>query len=416
LDWDRFYGLVAHVDYRGLVLRGSLQTREKGIPTAAWDMAFDTRPASSLDRRGFLRMAYQRPLAADKELALRASYDYYAFEGEYPYDVMWFDYDVGKWLKASGEFRWDVSGHCQVVAGAEGQRTTKALFRLSDERTTYLEANFPSSVWSLFTEVDYDLKRTLRFNVGVRNDNYSQGHHCVTPRAAVVWHPITAAAVKLLYGEGFRAPNPYELYYTDPDVAKGNPALQPERVRSFEGVWEQRWGKWLYGTACLFHSTVRDLIDQVVAEDSLLQFQNRQRVRTTGAEMELAGRLAAGLWWRMSYTYQHAEDATSGRLLTNAPEHLAKGAVSFPIGRVLTLGAEAIAESGRLTVQGTRTAPSTLVNIQLRAGPFFGCLRAGVVVRNLFDQRYAHPGGPEHRMAAIPQDGRRVEVWLGYGR
>ncbi len=414
LDWDRFVGATAAVDYRRLVVRAGWQAREKAIPTAAWDMAFDRRPATSLDRRGFVELTYQAPLAADKEVALRTSYDFYDFRGQYPYELMWYDYDVAKWLKGNAELRWDVRPNWRVVMGAEVRRDLTARFRLWDEHRTHLDADFPFSIWSLFAEGNWQVRPGLHLNLGLRGDNYSQGHHCLTPRAALVWRPTCGSAAKLLFGQGFRAPNPYELYYEDPDVTQGNPDLEPERVTTVEAVWEQRLGKHLYGTACVFHSAVRHLIDQVVTADSLLQFQNRQKERTGGAELELAARLPRGLWWQASYTYQRGVDALTGQALTNAPQHLGRGRLSLLVGRGLTASIEFVAESSRLTLARTRTAPFALTNLHLRSAPLWGHVRLGLTVRNRFDQNYEHPAGHEHRMAAIAQDRRIIAVSCEY--
>jgi outer membrane receptor protein involved in Fe transport len=76
-------------------------------------------------------------------------------------------------------------------------------------------------------------------------------------------------------------------------------------------------------------------------------------------------------------------------------------------------------------VTGTRTEPFLIANLNLGFHPFgrtgapgaFGRLTGfdlSLRVTNLFDTRYAYPGGTEHVEPAIEQDGRAVMVRLGY--
>ena len=41
-----------------------------------------------------------------------------------------------------------------------------------------------------------------------------------------------------------------------------------------------------------------------------------------------------------------------------------------------------------------------------------GALELGFRVANMFNTRYAHPGGPEHLQTGIMQDGRTVSIRL----
>jgi len=76
-------------------------------------------------------------------------------------------------------------------------------------------------------------------------------------------------------------------------------------------------------------------------------------------------------------------------------------------------------------VQATRTDPFLITNLNLTIHPFgqvgatggVGLLEGfdlSVRLTNLFDQRFAYPGGTEHLQAGIEQDGRAVMVRMGY--
>ena len=98
--------------------------------------------------------------------------------------------------------------------------------------------------------------------------------------------------MKLLYGSAFRAPNAYEVWYTYGPY-KANPALEPERIRTVEAVFEQQFARRYRVSAGVFRYWVTDLINQQVdPADDLLVYANSGDVNATGVELEIEGRLA----------------------------------------------------------------------------------------------------------------------------
>jgi iron complex outermembrane receptor protein len=71
-------------------------------------------------------------------------------------------------------------------------------------------------------------------------------------------------------------------------------------------------------------------------------------------------------------------------------------------------------ESARLTVHGVETDPYTLATLTLRKASVYRGAELLLQVRNVFDARYATPGGFEHRQASIPQDGRTWALRVGW--
>ncbi len=84
-----------------------------------------------------------------------------------------------------------------------------------------------------------ELVGRLSFTVGLRYDVHSDFGNSLSPRAAIVWRALPKLAVKLLYGQAFRAPTFQELYdQTSPDYldrpVRGNENLDPETTRTVE--------------------------------------------------------------------------------------------------------------------------------------------------------------------------------------
>ena len=84
-----------------------------------------------------------------------------------------------------------------------------------------------------------------------------------------MWQPNTRSSLKLMFGEAFRAPNPYELNYQTAQF-RANPSLRPERVRTLELAWEQHWRNGWRATVSLFQTRASAIITQIEAPDATL--------------------------------------------------------------------------------------------------------------------------------------------------
>ncbi len=158
---------------------------------------------------------------------------------------------------------------------------------------------------------------------------------------------------------------------------------------------------------------MRGLIDLGVdPTDDFYWYENIGTARSRGIELGLNARLASGVLGYASYSFQDCQDPVSGSRLTNSPQHLVKAGVSFPVFRAGFLGVQMLHESERLTVYGTTTKPFFLANLNFVSKPVFERFRASLLMNNLFDVRYAYPGGYEHLQDAIFQDGRNFVLRL----
>jgi len=142
-------------------------------------------------------------------------------------------------------------------------------------------------------------------------------------------------------------------------------------------------------------------------------------------EATLDVRPARRLRGYLNYSIGRAKDHGTGIQLTNSPDHLFKLGLAAEVSSRVSAAAELRYESGRRTVQATRTDPFLIANLNLDIHPFgrtgapgalgsFDGFDLGLRVTNLFDTRYAYPGGTEHVQAGIEQDGRAVMVRMGY--
>jgi iron complex outermembrane receptor protein len=155
-------------------------------------------------------------------------------------------------------------GDLAIAVGGEVRR----------EKTSFTPSELTATadsrrVWSLFTELNAPLSKTLEVQLAVRHDDYSQVGGTTNPKIGVRWQPAASVLLRASANTGFRAPSLSDLnrpatfgsaasFLTDPQcVAEGldsidgctdqypverrsNPELKPETSRQFAlgAVWD----------------------------------------------------------------------------------------------------------------------------------------------------------------------------------
>jgi iron complex outermembrane receptor protein len=432
LDWERF--ARGQVSFRrgGLTLSAGGSVRSKGIPTASYQSAFNNPFAEIRDGMGFADVNYGLSISPAAQLTLRAHGDLYDNNGFFPFGSPTpdgpgapsasTDIDVHSF---GGEvrLRWDASATHRIVVGLEGLQAFRASHTIQTTTATTFQGDFPYSIGSAFLHDELQVTPDLSVTLGVRRDQYSTSGSSTTPRGAVVYHFSPRTTLKALAGEAFRAPNILEMYVSQSSAALiANPNLKPEKIRTLELVWDQRFES-VATTLSLFHNKVWDLIDlvQIETPDSLREFgrvasqqQNISNARSVGLDFEAQTMLPLGIMARAGYSWVDAKDQATGRDLINAPRHHLRVSAGKDLARATQLGVGVRAESGRLTLYASRTDPSLVVDLSLTSRVLSDRVTLQASVKNLFDADYATPGGFQHLQSALPQPGRLATVRFGW--
>lgn len=179
---------------------------------------------------------------------------------------------------------------------------TPSVFQPENQRTSY----------NIYIQDEWRFAPGWELTTGLRHDHYSDFGDTTNPRLALVWSTTPTLTSKLLYGEAFRAPAFSNLYLTGRDV-RGNPHLQPEKLRSLELAfgWEPsaslRWDLNLYGYR------VRDYIDQVLlAGTATTVARNAGRFDGRGVETELRYEFSPALQLLANYSHQQTRESEGG--------------------------------------------------------------------------------------------------------
>ncbi len=429
MDGARAPSAFASISWNGFSLEGGWVDRRKTWPTAPYStdyatVIFNDPRFFSSDERAFADVKFQRTLESDWEVMARVYYDHFQTELQAPIDSIdpllfgLLNQDarrsesVGTEVQTSRTF---LEKH-RLTAGAEVRydfQLSQRNFSL-DPPITFLNSRYTARVFGLYAQDEFRVFKPLIVNAGLRYDHFSTFGDAVNPRAALIYQAWEPTTFKFLYGRAFRAPNVYEYYGSV--ISKVNPNLGPETIDSYELICEQRLGKHWSADASLFLNDIKGLIAyQLDPVDGLLYSDNLDSVQAKGVEVGLQSEWAGGLRGRASYTYTHTEDATTGRRLSNSPEHLGKFGLSVPLWRDKVFGSlEVQGMSRRETVQGGAVGGFWLANATLFSRELVKGVELSAGIYNLFDHRYSDPVAVDFTQNSIPQDGRSFRVKATY--
>ena len=420
---DTNFGITSRTDFEksrsafftltrgGLRIESLYSMRDKGIPTGSYGTLFNDRRNKTIDGSSWLDVSYERAVGPHLTMQARAHADYYWYDGSYVFDyppvVVNQDRSRGQWWGSEFMLRSTHFAKQTILAGGEFQDNVRQdqLNYDRDPYYSYLDERHDSRRWAVYAQDEIRLNDRVLINIGVRTDDYNFGSH-TSPRAALILTPRHHTTVKLLYGEAFRAPNQYELFYSsEVPVQLANPDLRPEKIKTYEAVIDRFFGSNVQLQTSAFVYTIDGLISLVTNDDESLQFRNADHIDARGVESQLSWRAASGIATTLSYAWQRSETADGSRL-TNSPANLAKFSIGFPAMHRVSGGIETQYIGRRLTLSGEHSNAAVLTNATLVAHRISRHVDASFSIYNLFNTNYGDPGSEEHIEDVIQQDGR----------
>jgi iron complex outermembrane receptor protein len=353
-------------------------------------------------------------------VSARLTYNRYEYDGDYPMDnagvrALNRDTALGEWIGSDIYVSKNIGDHLLTIGMEHRWQFTQQQrnFDVAPTPNMVLDDNHRNLVQGYYLQDEYHILHNLILNAGLRIDAYDNFGATANPRAALIWKPVDNTVLRLTYGEAFRAPNAYELYYDDQATAKGNPHLRPEKIRSAELGWDQFIGNNIQTTVAGFYTRISDLLEQTTDPAGMQVFMNKIRIESKGMEAQVEGRWENGWSGRLSYTYQDAVNLDTNQSLGNSPRTVAKASLTAPLPWLQKHYAtvETLYGSSRLNGAGEPVAGAAIVNLTLLSRDLVKGLDISASVYNLFDTRYSMPAGSyqvnslSESLRGIRQDG-----------
>lgn len=422
VDDDQVGSLFSTLHFKDFTLQALTASREKGIPTGSYGTVFNSSGSRTTDAHSYFDLRYEHTFSQDWNLLARAFYDRYLYYGTYVYASEENPTGIspnkdavdGKWWGTELQLSKTFLRRHRVTFGSEYRNNLRQYQSNYDIDPPFIYFRDQRSSFTVATYLqdEFSITKSLALNAGLRYDYYDNIHSSASPRAALIYRPAQSTALKFVYGTAFRVPNVYELYYVSFDEL-ANPQLSPEKIRTFEFVWEQTLNKNLSFSSSLYQNKLDHLIGLQTTADGLLQFANIHRAQSRGLELELNGKWPAGWEGGLNYSIQRTEDTATHQTLTNSPTNLAKLSVVAPLWRKkLFAGLDTQYTGRRATPQLGHVAGAPVFNLTLFARELGKHATLSASIYNLLDRAYFDPGSAEHLQNAIKRDGRNFRFKL----
>jgi outer membrane receptor protein involved in Fe transport len=424
-DNDESHQLFANVSWGGFTLQGVFGSRDKGIPTAPFGSVFNVTDTRTIDARGYLDLRYERDLGHGWNFTSRTYYDQYNNDGTYVYDysasggpsrVLNRNFAHGKWAGEEAIFSKQLFEKQRLSVGAEFRDNFKQDQGNYDVKpfVQYFSDSRTSNVVSIYAQDEIHLLKNLILNLGLRYDHYSTFGGTTNPRGALIYDPWKKTTFKFLYGQSFRPPNIFELYYNAPGN-EANPSLQPETVRTMEMVWEQYFSRHFRMAVSGFYYPIHGLIsEQMDPISGEAFFANAGSLNIRGFDFALYRTLPGGLEGAVSYSFQDVTDSARAAV-PNAPKHLVQARLSVPlIQRKIFASMDLQFVSTRDTLAGQYTGAYVVPNFTLFTQDVLKRWEVSVSLYNAFNRIYADPVGNGLAENVVFQDGRTFRIKVGY--
>jgi iron complex outermembrane receptor protein len=419
-DHEGFHKLLVTASKGDFSFQASNVSREKGLPTGSYATIFNDQRTQTTDGLSLASLSYERALANGASFSTRLHAGRYAYDGEYAYTAFAPNKDIvtGEWWGLDMDAARKIGSRQFLTYGAEYRDNFKLLQKNFDPEpyVLYSDLENKSTRWGVFAQDEIRLAAPVMLYAGLRVDRYDGFGYATSPRAALIYTPSSTTTFKLLAGRAFRAPNDYELQYTDPSAV--NSRLEPEHIETLELIAQRLISGGVEISASVFRNRLTDLLSRRTdSTDGSVFFGNLDEIHSRGVELGLNVNRGHGLSGQLSYSFQRTEDRATGIQLTNSPGQMVQMELQAPIlGSGATAAVDAQYMSARSTLIGNSAGSHVLTNFSLFAPRTFGRFDLSASLYNVFDTRYGDPVSNGFAQETIQQDGRsfRVRTTLHY--
>jgi iron complex outermembrane receptor protein len=425
-DEGRFSAELAKLSYHGLTLEEGYGYSEQHDPTASYGGIFDDSEGLIRIVPAFADLSYEHHFGGDWGYVGRLYYDKDQIWGTTPVDesayggaahVLNQDLSVGQDVGASFELSKKLPLGQTVVVGSEFRDNFQQKQWNYDEQpyALYFNGHDRSNLWGAHAQDEIPIRSDLTLDLGLSYDHYSTFGGTANPRAGLIYQPREGTSLKFLYGQSFRAPTAYELYYSA-EGQEPNPNLGPETAKTTEMVFEQSLAKNFRLVASAYFYPMRGVISAVTdPATGLLVYQNSQRVDLRGTEITLKRQSRSGLEAGLSFSFEDATNLDVAGPLVNSPRVLGQASLSVPLFKKKVFASTDLQYvSKRKTEAGDSAGAYVLPNFTVFSPKVLKGLEFSASMYNAFNNLYGDPASVAHVEDIIFQNGRNFRLKLTY--
>ena len=236
---------------------------------------------------------------------------------------------------------------------------------------------------SIYMQSQYRLIEHMELTLGFRWDDSSVYDSVIIPRGGLVYHG-DRLAWKLLYSEAFRAPKPWDYKF-----GAGNSALEPEKMRSYEGVIWYQFSPDFHVEASVYHNRIRDIL---TFNDGDNRWENKGVLKTNGLELTVDYTFKRLIAYA-NYTFNDSE-YENGDHVPEIARHNANVGMTYALNRDWTFNLRGNYLGERenpktITATGSNEIDSAFV-VHGSIGWNYRDWDIHFIVKNLFDTLYYH--------------------------
>ena len=428
MDADNYQSFFGSVSYWDLTLEGAYINRQQINPTAVQGSSFNNPQLQSIDDRSYVTLNYAHQFGGGWDVLGDLYYDRSEKEQDFPLPssptppgapetTLERLREAGQWAGSEVQVNKKIFDKDTLTFGGEYRNDFEQNLNIQETGATTGSGSLQTNRqnYAIFGQADVAVLDNLRLNAGVRYDQYGTYTPNWSPRAALIYNPWQQSTFKFIYGTAFRDPNILEL------TLARNPDVKPEKIDSFEFIYEQGINRFLRSSVMAYYNRLDDLIG-LGASGADTNFN----AETLGLEPALEAQ------WndfsaRLSYSLQRTQNRETGVGLPDSPENMVKLNVSAPLYRdKLFAGLEVLYTSQSKTeVYSFTPAPTVtpgpnspgfaIVNLTLFShNLFIKNLELSASVYNLFNTKYFEPTSNFHLEPFIQQDGITFRIKATY--
>ena len=297
---------------------------------------------------------------------------------------------------------------------SEPPGTPFALREFASESGGDVPESISNSNFGVYLEDELKLSEQVILTSGLRFDSFEASDSNFSPRISLVYTPSQKTAIKLRYGEGFRAPTFQQLYKQVEDgEGEGNKNLSPQTIKTGEFEISQFLSDNHRLNATFYYSGYEKFIKVLGDGD----FENLSKRDFYGLEIGLNGNISKNLSYFTNYSFTEAQES-NGTDVGGVPKNMGNIGFTYTglkfveiVPHVRIIGRrnrpfdyqEDVAPENRKDLLGGYS----ILNLTMLFKNLPGPMTASLSVRNLLDETY-HTPGEETQNFDIRQPGRRI--------